>query len=151
MVSPALSGPVDNPGLLGAIGGIFAGIVALLGVFGAGVKWCCGAADRRARSRSAKLDKWSAELGDREATLDRAIAGRLAELEAKVPRLERLERLVERWRLAFRLVAGELARVSPRSPALIQAQAVLAEDFDALDQVTPDDMAEQLDRLGEIE
>lgn len=56
--------------------------------------------------------------------------------------------LVERFRLAFQLVAVELQHRSPGNIALAQAAAILEKSFQ-LDPSVPIDMAELLRRAGE--
>lgn len=143
--------PVSEPLSSGDLAGILGGIVSLVVAAGGGIRWLCSAQERRVRRRDEKLDRWQGELEERERSLDGSLMGRLLSLEAKAERVEPLERRTERLRLAYRLVASELLRLSPHSGALLQAQALLAEEAGPLLTALPDDMADQIDRLGEIE
>lgn len=86
-------------------------------------------------------------------------AARFAEQGSKLEKLEReyaklyrehtlvLVRL-ERFRLAFQMVASDLARKSPQSPALANARALLDDSF-KLDPHLPQEMQEILNRIDE--
>jgi hypothetical protein len=55
----------------GEAGGIFAGIVAALVTLGHAIRWWLGWTDRRALTRTAKLDLWQRELQGREERFER--------------------------------------------------------------------------------
>jgi hypothetical protein len=55
---------------------------------------------------------------------------------------------LERFRLAFQMVASELARKSPGNPALMHAKALLDDAF-SIEPDLPDDLRELLRKLDE--
>ncbi|MBB5684282.1 hypothetical protein [Sphingobium boeckii] len=122
----------------GEIGGVFAGLTALLVAFGGGAKWILGWTERRAASRSAKLDAWHAELKDRQEQLDAAEAEYQARIEARLKDLERENRAL---RMAFHLVGPTLRQIDPHNQQLAQAEALLSAAF-PLDPMVPPDMAQ---------
>lgn len=115
----------------GEIGGIFAGLVALLAAIGKGAAWALNWNDARQNSRSAKLEAWHSELADREAKLDAEIADRLARVERDHLMLTKnhTELLLrfERYRSAYSVLATELVRVGTGSEALEQARLLISE------------------------
>lgn len=79
-------------------------------------------------------------------------ARKLAKLEGEYAALYREHTLVlvrlERFRLAFQMVASELSRKSPGNIALVHAKALLDESF-RLDPDLPEDMKDVLAALDE--
>ena len=79
-------------------------------------------------------------------------ARKVAKLEGEYAALYREHSLVlvrlERFRLAFQMVASELSRKSPGNIALVHAKALLDESF-RLDPDLPQDMKELLKTLKE--
>ena len=79
-------------------------------------------------------------------------AGKLAKLESEYAALYREHSLVlvrlERFRLAFQMVASELSRKSPGNVALVHARALLDESF-RLDPDLPDEIRTLLEALDE--
>jgi hypothetical protein len=77
---------------------------------------------------------------------------KLAKLEAEYASLYREHGLVlvrlERFRLAFQMVASELSRKSPGNSALVHAKALLDDAF-KVESDLPDDIKELLARLDE--
>ncbi len=138
----------DAGSAAGEAGGIFAGIVALLYAVGKGLAWVVNWRDARALTRSAKLDKWHDELEEKEKLLAAKIEQRMTAFETQVTEMGKA---VNKWRMAFHMVAAELLQRNPHSMALMQAQKILAEDFPLLigDAVLPPDMADSLRRLDE--
>ncbi|MEV5021429.1 hypothetical protein MRBLMA1_001252 [Sphingobium sp. LMA1-1-1.1] len=124
----------------GEVGGVLAGVIAVGMALGKGMAWLLNWRDARAKTRAAKLQVWHDELKAREDALDRKIDARLASFEQQV----------DKWRLAFHLVAAELLQRYPQSMALMQAQKILAEAF-PIHLAVPEDMARSLDRLDEAE
>lgn len=110
----------------GEIGGIFAGIVALLATIGAGFRFLFNWTERRASSRAAKLEAWHNELKEREAKLDNEQTAFQARLEESVAQLGRENRAL---RLAFQLVSAPLRTLDPSNPALIRAEQLLQAAF----------------------
>ena len=88
----------------GDIAGLVGGIVTLLGVVGAGVKWLF-------TSRS-KREEW----------IEARIQSHVAKIEA---RLFVAERRADHLGFAFQLVAAELARLDPHSDILRRAQLII--------------------------
>lgn len=86
------------------------------------------------------------------ATQFREQARKVAKLEGKYAALYREHSLVlvrlERFRLAFQMVAAELSRKSPGNIALVHAKALLDESF-RLDPDLPDDMKDLLKTIDE--
>lgn len=125
----------------GEVGGALAGVIAVGMAVGKGVAWLLNWRDVRAQTRAAKLQVWHDELKAREDALDRKIEARLASFEQQV----------DKWRLAFHLVAAELLQRYPQSMALMQAQRILAEAFPMhlSDVALPEDMERSLRQLDE--
>jgi hypothetical protein len=109
-----------SPVEIAALAGTF---ITLLGSIGATVRWAAG----QFRVQGQKL----------------------ARLESEYAALYREHSLVlvrlERFRLAFQMVASELARKSPGNVALVHAKALLDEHFH-LDPDLPDDLRTLLAR-----
>lgn len=129
----------------GEVGGVLAGVVAVVVAAGKGIAWVLNWRDARAKTRAAKLDRWHEELLKREKELDDKIDNRMAGLEHQVGELGRA---VDKWRMAFHLVAAELLQRHPQSAALMQAQKILAEVF-PISLAVPADMEEALGRIDE--
>lgn len=124
----------------GEAGGLFAGLMALLALFGGGIRWLAGWADRQAEGRGAKLQAWHDELAAREAAWDGRVEARLKLLEQEnVRRVEENNAL----RLAFELVAGALRAIDPVNTALSRAEQLLQTAF-PLSPVIPKDMTATL-------
>lgn len=124
-----LAGPagMNDPGVSpGEIGGIFAGIIALLAAIGKGLQWLLNWKDARENTRSAKLDRWHRELLAREAHLAREQTAYQQRIE---DRLEVIDTQNQALRIAFDLVAGKLRKVAPEDAALVQAEQLLAAAF----------------------
>lgn len=126
-----MSDPTNSGLSAGEIGGIFAGLVALLAALGKGVAWALNWNEARQNSRTAKLEAWHSELADREAKLDAEIAGRLERIEREHARLTKgnTELLLrfERYRGAYSVLATELMRLGTGSEALEQARLIIEE------------------------
>ena len=131
----------------GEVGGVLAGVVAVGVAASKGLAWLINWRDARAQTRSAKLDQWHEELKRREMDLDEKLDQRMNGLEQQVGDLTKA---VDKWRMAFHMVAAELLQRHPQSAALIQAQKILAEAF-PIHLAVPEDMVRTLDRVGEAE
>lgn len=103
----------------GEVGGIFAGIVALLAAIGKGLAWAVGWADRRDENRAAKLKAWEESLNRRE----------LDQRKATGVRLRAMETALTLMRRALLDVTGELRQHAPRSEALANAELALRTAF----------------------
>jgi hypothetical protein len=142
----------------GEIGGLFAGLVALLAVVGRGLRWWLGWTDRHAASRAAKLDAWQQELGQRERRFDerqREYEGRI-ELELDALRAADRQRGEEMaslkiehaaLRTAHQLISSALRRTDPYNPALGQAEEILKAAFPP-DAVLPADIADSINKIA---
>ena len=110
----------------GEIAALVAAAVAVFGSIGATVRWAAG----QFREQGQKL----------------------AKLEGEYAALYREHSLVlvrlERFRLAFQMVACELSRTSPGNIALVHAKALLDESF-RLDPDLPDEMKALLRHVDE--
>ncbi|AMK18688.1 hypothetical protein [Sphingobium sp. MI1205] len=131
----------------GEVGGVLAGVVAMGVAVGKGLAWLINWRDVRASTRSAKLDKWHEELARREKDLDDKLDHRMNGLERQVGDLTVA---VDKWRMAFHMVAAELLQRHPQSAALMQAQKILAEAF-PIHLAVPEDMARALGRIDEAD
>lgn len=135
--------------------GIMGGAVTLLGLVGAAIKWLAVWGDRRAASRTVKLQAWHDELTAREARIDRereehhrSVESRLASIEERYEKLNREHMAI---RLAFDLVTGALRAIDPSNRALRQAEQLLGAAFPLLPEI-PTDMGNALARMnGETE
>jgi hypothetical protein len=136
---------VSDPGGVspGEIGGVFAGIIALLVALGKGFKWLLNWNDARAQTRSAKLDAWHRELIAEREKLDEERAEYQARVEERLKILER--RAYALW-LAFKMVEGRLRKVDPDDIVLVKADELLAAAF-PLDPVIPPDMSANLGKI----
>jgi len=119
----------------GQLGGIFAGIVALLVALGKGAQWLLNWNDARQETRTAKLDRWQQELKEREARLDSEQAAYQQKIEQ---RLERLETENHALRLAFELVAAPLRALDPENDGLSKAEQLLTAAFPLVPKIPPE-------------
>lgn len=110
----------------GEIGGMVAGIVAVLATIGAGIRWMLNWAERRTSSRAAKLQVWHDELVAERALLAKGRAEFEARLEEEVSGLRKENQAL---RLAFQLVATPLRQLAPDNPALVRAEQLLVAAF----------------------
>jgi hypothetical protein len=101
-------------------------IVSILGGFGATVKWA-----------ASKFEKQGQKL----AGLEREYATLYRESSLVMVQLER-------FRLAFQMVASELSRKSPGNEALLRAKSLLDQGFKIDPDISPD-MQEILDRIDD--
>lgn len=120
----------------GEVGGVFAGLVALLVAIGHGFRWLLGWNDRRASTRTAKLDAWQRQLEAREERLDDQQAEHWHRIEIE---LEQLRREHAALRGGYQLIAAALRDRDPHNPALTQADELLKAAW-PLEPLTPDDM-----------
>ena len=133
---------------------MFAGIVALLGLLGAGIKWAAGWGERRAMSRASKLQAWHEELAEREKALHEGQTTYTRTLEARIGKIEADEEArkdldeardgqMRALRIAFDLVSSALRVLDPANVALTNAQQVLAAAF-------PVELAADGDMIGSL-
>lgn len=138
----------------GDVGGVFAGLVAILYALGKGAAWVLNWKEARENTRSAKLDAWHRELAEREAKLDAEIETRLNRVEQDHATLVKnhTEVLIrfERSRAGYRVIAAELISLAPHSAALIQATAILKEALPIPTDLSPE-MAAEIQKLSEID
>ncbi|MGE3871173.1 MAG: hypothetical protein AB7F51_16890 [Pseudorhodoplanes sp.] len=128
----------------GEIGGVFAGIVALLGAIGAGIRWLLGWQDRRRETFHARLLIWEEKLTQREATLEADKEHHFARIEQRLARAEGQQAALLS---AYHLISGELRRLDPGNTKLGMADELLKAAFQ-LDPHVPADMLATLDRMG---
>lgn len=138
----------------GEISGIFAGIVALLGSLGAGVRWVVITRKDARISHEQKLEKWEIGLNAREAKIESEERAYRAAIEAKLAALdarhEQMSREHSALRLAFEIVASEIRAKDPMNPALKRAEQLLQAAFPLMPAV-PSDMAQQLQAIDRAE
>lgn len=137
-----MSGHNPSPG---EVGGIIAGIVAVLGLFGGGIRWLIGWRDRQRDSFYQKNVAWEARLREREAAFEQDQQKHIERIEQ---RLGRTERQVEAALSAYHLIAGALRQADPDNGALGRADELLRAAFQ-LDPIVPVEMAALLSRLGD--
>lgn len=114
------------PSSAGEAGGIFAGVVATLGLIGAGIKWALNWNDVRAHTRSAKLDAWHEELRAREASLDEQQAQYQKRIETRLAHVEMENRALGE---ALGLVTIALRGKDPGNSALVAADNIIRQAF----------------------
>lgn len=127
----------------GEIGGIFSGIVLLLGLVGGGIKWLIGWRDRQRDDFYQRNRAWEEELKAREARLAVEQQAHFSRIEA---RLSRAERRVEAVLNGYYLIANRLRAMDPRDPALREADEILKAAF-RLEPLVPEDMIEATQRI----
>lgn len=136
----------------GEVGGIFAGVVALLIAIGKGIGWLMGWDERRATTRTAKLDAWHEELKDREREIDRKQDDLSRQTEVRLRALARwavtLQHQVTAAVNAHQIVAAGLRQEHPDHPALGLADELLKSAF-PLDPAVPAVLAALLSELAE--
>lgn len=134
-MTQALARPVHDPSA-GEVGGIFAGIVAVLVAIGHGIKWTINWNDARATSRAAKLDAREVRLRERETEFEEKIEARMAILE----------RENRAYRLALSHVIPALSALDPGNASLHLAEEALRAAFPLSFRV-PGDMRDKLDEM----
>lgn len=134
-MSVALAHPMHDPSA-GQVGGIFAGIVALLVAIGQGVRWAVNYGDKRAVARAAKLDAWEARLDAREKIFEAQIEARMMALEAEN----------RAYRNALSHVLPALRTIDPKHPSLRMADEALHSAFPTEFRIPPD-MQNKLDEM----
>jgi hypothetical protein len=133
----------------GEVGGVFAGVIALLGLLGKAAQWTINWRDARRKTRAAGLQQWEDKLQQRETELDGRINNRLQGLEHEQAVLRQQNHAL---RLAFELVAGAVRSRDPGEPALKRAEQLLEAAF-PLDPTIPAEMGTRLgaiDRLSQF-
>lgn len=131
----------------GEIGGIFAGLVALLATVGAGFKWLLGWRDRREETRAAKLEAWETALEARDAEYREKIERRLTALVKWASRMQTKYNAM--WN-GYQLISSELRHKEPDNPALARADEMLRLAM-PVDPNIPADLVELLGEIDDIE
>lgn len=135
----------------GEVGGIFAGLVALLIALGHGIRWLMGWEERRDATRSAKLGAWQQQLAEREAKIDEQQASYQASIEARLASIsataERLQDEHAALLSAYHLVASALRASDPGNPVLRMADELLRAAF-PLDPKSPTDLKVLMDKAA---
>ena len=116
-----------------SIAGVLGGSVTLLGLFGGGIKWLFGRAERREQALDAKEAEYVSEL-------KKAI-------KEQGERIEALELDCRKLWMVIGYVVPALHSHDPKSPALTQAAKILGDAF-PIDLNTPKDMTETLNKIG---
>lgn len=129
----------------GEVGGLFAGVVALVASIGAGARWLLNWKERRAQTLHAKLLKWEEKLEAREAKVDADQAAELDSLKVTVKEIQR-QQLAQLT--AYHIVTNELRRIDPTNQALSRADEILKAAF-PLYPGLPGDMAAMLRQLDD--
>jgi hypothetical protein len=133
-------------GLSTEVGGMVGVVIAALGG-PALIKWLVTyfteRRDKLRDTRAAGNREWEAKLKEREDALDERIAEGLKSCEAHCAQLAAT---VDRLKLAVLLLAPEIARLSPTSPALRQVTELLADVIPVKFDI-PADMQAMLDKL----
>lgn len=142
-MSVALARPMPFEPSVGEVGGVFAGIVALLYAIGKGIAWLLNWNDARASTRTAKLDAWEVKLDKRETEFEAKTDARMTTMEHEMTAMGRENRAL---RTAFQRVAVRLQFFSPNDPALADAERILAQAI-PLEPFTPPDMTKRLDEM----
>lgn len=110
----------------GETAGILGGIVSVLTVLGAGIRWLFGRNDDRLNRREKNLNDWEKTLQRREREMLSYLEGRLKELEtAQVDQAEKISAVSA----ALFETMGELQRLDPGSSALARARLVLKDAY----------------------
>lgn len=141
----------------GEVGGVFAGLVALLIALGHGLRWWLGWTDRRAITRAAKLDAWQKELAAREQRFDERQGEHWDAIEAELSGFRGRDAArdaemnavrIEHTALctAYQLIASALRATDPDNPALGHADEILKAAF-PLEIGTPASMLETLRKI----
>lgn len=128
------------PSSAGEAGGIFAGVVATLGLIGAGLKWLLNWKDARDTTRTAKLDAWHTELARREHDLDAKLARYLDDIEG---RMQAAEAALQECKTREEAQGNRLNDIETRQRMLAATlRAAWPLDYDI-----PSDMIVLLDRI----
>lgn len=127
----------------GEIGGMFAGVVALLVAVGKGVGWILGWDERRKATRYEKLEAWQRELEARERQVDDRQAEHYAKIEAELATFRAQNAALVG---AYQLIVAALRLENPSSPALGQADELLKSAF-PLDPIVPPPIAGLLGKI----
>lgn len=129
----------------GEAGGLVAGVVLVLSTLGGGLAWLLNWLERRANSRTAKLDAWQAELAAKQAQIDGQEAAYRALIEQRLSLVEREARAVRR---ALDVVTTALRQIDPGNAALERAAEILDRAF-PLDASLPDEAERELARIDQ--
>lgn len=132
----------------GDVGGLFAGVVSLLGSLGLAARYLFGRADKAHAAEEKRLAAWRTSLDNRERNERLTRERRLARLEKAVAWLEQL---TSDQREVLVKVAVELELHNPHSLALAAAKIQLTKRYpgfyEPVDDELPDDQATMVARL----
>lgn len=124
---------MDNGVSAGEIGGVVAGLVALLAALGKGAQWIFNWKGAREDARAARLKAWEDSLDRREKAHREETEQELAEFRAEVGvqgrQISETLALLNITRTALELVTARLRQVAPDSPELEHAEALLRPSF----------------------
>lgn len=110
----------------GDVGGLFAGVVSLLGSLGFAARYLFGRADKAHTAEAQRLAAWRASLDNRERNERLSREKRLSKLEE---RTGVLERVAADQREVLIKVTVELEHHNPLSAALAEARLQLAKHY----------------------
>jgi hypothetical protein len=134
----------------GEVGGIVAGIIAVLATLGGGIKFMLNWKARREDSRAHRLQKWHEELQARELRLNEEQAAHFARIERELGDVrgdqQQMKREQGALRNAYQLIAGALRRIDPENIALGLADELLKAAF-TLDPVVPADWGQLTEQI----
>lgn len=133
----------------GEAGGTLAGIVALLALFGGGLKWLFGFIASRndvtVSSRTAKLEAWHQELNEREADFEARQKEYHERIEMRLTQVEAANRVLLR---AVEMLSASLRVIKPDDAVLAQVTTMLETAF-PVDMTLPEGMRSQLAAIRE--
>ena len=133
----------------GEVGGTLAGIVALLALFGGGLKWlfnfAASRSDATISSRTEKLESWHKELNEREAEFEAKQKTYHEQIEARLTQVEATNRVLLR---AVEMLSASLRVIKPDDMVLAQVTTMLETAF-PVDLALPESMRAQLGAIRE--
>lgn len=120
---------MDSGVSAGEVGGVFAGLVALLAALGKAGQWLINWKDARENSRAARLAAWEASLDRREQE----------HREQTVRELHAVNKKLSAVAGALFEALAELQRIEPANPMLVRAKLILREVYPVSPEM-PDEM-----------
>jgi hypothetical protein len=131
----------------GEVGGVFAGIIALLTILGKATGWLINWKGRREDSRAERLRAWEKSLDERERAHRAEHEARFVQLEE---RIELKEQKISMMAASLFEVIAEMQILDAASPALANARRVLRKAFPVQEDV-PEGIAHLVRRFAERE
>tara|TARA_B100000749_G_scaffold218650_1_gene173666 strand:- start:341 stop:766 length:426 start_codon:yes stop_codon:yes gene_type:complete len=124
----------------GDVGGIFAGVVAVLTALGGAIAWLLNWHGERSDRKSAQLKEWEDSLARREKEQREVTEGRLAAVEQSVRQLDRAFNLAV-W--VTHIMVDDLIVMNPRRASLGLVLSRINETYPV-----PEDMPDELANLA---